>query len=271
MLQIREFTRPDTLDAAYGLLTASKANAVVGGGAYLRMGSKRIGTAIDLSRLALNDITADAESFRIGASVTFGELERSEPLQRTYSNLFSEALKDVVGVQFRNSVTVGATVFSRYGFSDLLTPLLALDATVTLHHHGTLALSDYLTLDKPLRDILTYVTVPTDCSAAVYRSQRLSTGDYAALNVAVAKTGGSWRIAVGARPQRATLAQGAMAVLNSGPWSPTLVDAACEAVAAELTYGTNVRGTAAYRRLLASALLKSAIMEVQSNADQADR
>ncbi len=262
MLQIREFVRPETLEEAYGLLSANKTATLVGGGAYLRLGKKRIGTAIDIAALGLNTLEADGQSCLIGAGVTFGELERSPLLAEHGCGVFAQALRDVVGVQFRNTVTVGATVFSRYGFSDLLPPLLALKASVRLFHGGELPLSEFLELKNPGRDILTHVVIPAGCTAAVFRSQRLSTGDYAALNMTLAHAGGQWRLAVGARPGRAALATETMALLNASDWNETLMEQACETVARELTYGTNSRGSAEYRRLLAASLLRSAMKEV---------
>ena len=37
-----------------------------------------------------------------------------------------EAVRHIVGVQFRNCATVGGSVYGRFGFSDVLTLLLAL-------------------------------------------------------------------------------------------------------------------------------------------------
>lgn len=43
-----------------------------------------------------------------------------------------ESLRHIVGVQFRNLATVGGSLWGRFGFSDVLTLLLALDAQVEL-------------------------------------------------------------------------------------------------------------------------------------------
>lgn len=266
MIQIKEYTRPASLAEVDAALSGSRNATVIGGGAYLRLGRKFISTAIDLSHLGLNTLENRGDSFVIGAMTTFGELERSTDLKTAFHGLFSSALANVVGVQFRNMVTVGATVFSRYGFSDLIPALLALRTDVVLHRGGRLSLEDFLQQGLPGKDILTHIELRNNCSAASYQAVRLSTGDYAALNLVLAQVDGCWRVAVGARPGRAVLAQQTMALLNRGPWDFETVDDAARCIAEELTYGTNARGSAAYRRQLAGALLLKAIEEVQDHA-----
>ncbi len=271
MIQIRDYVRPATLEEAGAMLDSSRNAAVIGGGAFLRLGKRNITTAVDLSALELDTITEEGNGYAIGAMVTFGDLERSSALNIDYHGLFSRALLDVVGVQFRNTVTVGGTVFSRYGFSDLIPSLLALQAEVVLLRQGRMALEHFLKLKKTGKDILIQVILPKGCSAASYQSVRLSTGDYAALNLVLLKLDGNWRIAVGARPGAAVMAYGAMELLNRHPWSPELISLACDSIGRELVYGTNTRGSAEYRRQISGALLRKAILEVQAHAESTDR
>lgn len=263
MITIKEYARPESLEEAASILSGSRNAVVLGGGAYLRLGKKTISTAIDLSALGLNAIVDADDHFVLGAMVTFGELERSTALHKAYSGIFRRALCDVVGVQFRNTVTVGATVFSRYGFSDLLPVLLALDATVVLHKGGSLKLEEFLKQKAVKKDILTHIHLPKTCTATSYQALRLSTGDYAALNLALVQSGGIWRVAVGARPGPAVLAHETMMLLNRESWEPLLLESAADLISRELIYGSNTRGSADYRRLLAGALLKKAMTEVQ--------
>lgn len=267
MMPIKDYFRPETLEEAEGALTSSRSATIIGGGAFLRLGKKNISAAIDLSALDLNTIEDCSERYAIGAMVTFGDLERSPALDQNYRGLFRRALLDVVGVQFRNTVTVGGTVFSRYGFSDLIPSLLALDAEVMLRRSGSMKLETFLQLTSVEKDILTHVQIPKTCTAASYQSVRLSTGDYAALNLVLVQMDGTWRIAVGARPGRACLAEKTMALLNSSTWDQALITTASDCISKELVYGTNSRGSSVYRRQLAGALLRKAILEVQSHAD----
>lgn len=127
---IKDYIRPKSLEEAYELLSSNKNSRILGGGAFLRLGSKCINTAIDLCDLDLNYIKETDEGIEIGAMTTFRDLEKSQILKEYFGNLLADALKGIVGVQFRNYVTVGASVYSKYGFSDLITALLALDCTL---------------------------------------------------------------------------------------------------------------------------------------------
>lgn len=267
MIQIKEYIRPKTLEEAEAALTGSRNAMIIGGGAYVRLGRKTISTAIDLSELSLNTIDDAGDRYAVGALVTFGSLERSPALDQSYHGLFRKALSDVVGVQFRNTVTVGGTVFSRFGFSDLIPPLLALDSEVFCSRNGNLKLEAFLKMRSVGKDILTHLEIPKSCTAASYQSVRLSTGDYAALNLVLTQMDGTWRIAVGARPGRACLANRTMELLNAKRWNDELMTEASACISQELVYGTNTRGSSGYRRQLAGALLRKAMTEVQHHAD----
>lgn len=65
--------------------------------------------------------------------VTLRELETNKLLNELTYGAFSESVKHIVGVQFRNLATVGGSVFGRYGFSDIITLLVALNAEVQLY------------------------------------------------------------------------------------------------------------------------------------------
>ena len=53
------------------------------------------------------------------------------------------AVKDIVGVQFRNMATVGGSLWGRFGFSDVLSVFLALDSYVELYKGGIVHLREF--------------------------------------------------------------------------------------------------------------------------------
>ncbi|AHF08135.1 FAD binding domain-containing protein [Desulfitobacterium metallireducens] len=274
MFTIRDLVQPETLEEAYTTLMNRKPNTVLGGCAFLKMGSKRIGTAIDLSspNLDLKGIREHEESFEIGAMTTFREVETYPAFQKYFQGILPQAVRSIIGVQFRNGVTVGASVFSKYGFSDLITALLALDAEVELYHGGRMRLQTFL--EQPYaKDILTKVWIPKNARKSSYQSLRNSVSDYAILNVAVSEFEGQWRIVVGARPQCARVADKASqklselastneALLSSDEKSMETIETIAKLAAEELSFGTNLRGSAEYRQALCPVLVKRAIMEV---------
>ena len=91
-----------------------------------------------------------------------------------------------------------------------------------------------------------------------------SYSDYAILSVAVAKSGEGWRIAVGARPQRAACAEKAMEYLNSKPYAPGDNKVAAAMAAEELVFGSNTRGSAGYRETICENILIRLIEEAEN-------
>ncbi|MEQ8155549.1 MAG: FAD binding domain-containing protein [Clostridiaceae bacterium] len=261
MFTLVEFFQPETLKEAYEKLTVRKTNTILGGCAYLKMGNKKIGTGIDLSKLNLDYINNSEDYIEIGASTTFREIETSELLNTAFNGVLNESVKDIIGVQFRNIVTAGASVYSKYGFSDFITALLSLDTEVELYKSGKLPLGEFLV--KPYeKDILTKIYIKKNRRKAVYKSLRNSKSDYAILCAAVSKLDNDFRIVVGARPACASVASEASKLLSSESFSEELLDKALEKMASELVFGTNMRASGEYRQSISKVLVKRAVMEV---------
>ena len=157
MLKIKEYARPESLAQAYEW-NQKKSSCVIGGMLWLKMSHKNVGMAIDLSGLGLDRIREDGENFRVGAMVTLRELELHQGLDRYTEGALGAALRDIVGVQFRNLATAGGSVFGRFGFSDVLTVLLAMDTYVKLYRAGEIPLGDFLTRKRD-RDILEEIRI----------------------------------------------------------------------------------------------------------------
>jgi len=261
MLTIKDYVLPKTLEEAYTILNLNKNNAILGGCAFLRLGSKQIETAIDLSDLALKYINEKDNQIEIGAMTTLREIETSPVLQKKFSGILPESVKNVGGVQLRNIVTVGGTVYSRYGFSDLNTALLSLDTDVVLHRKGRISLEEFLEKGAQ-KDILEKIIIrKTKCQAS-FKMMRNSAADYAILNVAVSKNDNDWKIAVGARPQRAKIAKEAGKYLAGSKKTNEEIEEAAVIATKELAFGSNTRGSKEYRESICKVLVKRAIMEV---------
>ncbi|WP_432402645.1 FAD binding domain-containing protein [Wukongibacter sp. M2B1] len=265
MITIKNYVRPENIDDAYNCLISKKKGVLIGGGAFIRMGRKNITTAIDLSKANIDIIKETEDNIEIGGMTTFGKLERSPILEKYFSNMLAISVKDIVGVQLRNIVTVGGTVHSRYGFSDLITALLVLDTKVKLYKQGIASLEEFLIKGSEQVDILESIIIKKDKREAVFKSMRNSKGDYAILNVAVSKLEDRFRISVGARPSRATLAYNAMDYLNKNGYSYENILEASKMASNKIAFGTNSRGSKEYRRQICNVLLKRALLEVVGN------
>ena len=263
MFTIANIAQPESLEEAYRILTQRRNNVILGGCAFLRMGSMAIGTGIDLSKLNLQYIKNEADCIEIGAMTPLRELETNLQLQQFYSGILPKAVANIIGVQFRNAATIGASVFSRYGFSDIITALAALDAHVELYKGGQMPLVQFL--NNPFeKDILSKVLIKLDDRTAAYQSLRKSASDYPVLTTAVSRSGDNWTVVVGARPNVAAVASNASRVLSESCVDNAVVECAAAEAAQELSFGSNMRGSAEYRRAMCRVLVKRAITEVLS-------
>ena len=262
MFQLKEFVQPKTLDEAYTLMKKSPRNVVLGGTTFLRLSEAMFHTGIDLSLLDVHTIIEDEKSFELGAYVTYGDICRCKALSHFADGILPDAISHIIGTQFRNHVTVGASVFSRYGFSDFLPPLLVLDTEVELYHQGRLPLEDFL--NSPIeKDILTKIIIKKEAVEAVYETYRQSSADFPLVNVALSKKGANYKVAFGARPQRGVLARKVMDGLNQLGFSKETWPQIEELVKEESLFKKNDRASAAYREQLGINLLKRSLCRLE--------
>ncbi|SDL04078.1 FAD binding domain-containing protein [Natronincola ferrireducens] len=261
MFTIQHYVQPETLEEAYQLLIAKRNNVILGGCAFLKMSKKKIGTAIDLSKLQLDFIHEKENTIEIGAMTTFRSLETNPCLNEYFNGIIPKSIKNIIGVQFRNIVTIGGTVYSRYGFSDLITALLALEVDVELYHGGVVPLEVFLK-NGGTKDILVKVIVHKTNQSASYQMMRNSISDYPILAVAVSKKEDDWKIVIGARPRRAEIAVEASKYLTQNNIDETNIKQAANIAMEELAFGTNMRGQKNYREAIIAPLLKRGIVEV---------
>lgn len=263
MITIAKYVKPNTLEEAFDLLQ-TKNSQIIGGGAFIKMGSKRISTAIDLSNILLEAICEYEDHCSLGAMTTFYDVESNKFLKEIYGSFLADSVKDLIGIQLRNMATYGGTVFSRYGFSDPNTALLALGAKVKFHKNGSMPINDFFEngLAQKEKDILTHILLPKDVDKLSFKAFRNSKGDYAILNCAVARKDGKFNIAIGARPNRSKLAINAMDYLNSNPLNKETIENVAIIASEELVFGSNSRASAEYRQEICKVLVKRALTEV---------
>jgi len=262
LITFGEYIRPKNIDEAYERFICKKNATLVGGGCYLRMGNRKIGLAIDLCDVGLNFINENEDTIEIGAMTTLRELETSSLLKKHFGKILSDSVKNIVGVQLRNIASIGGTVFSKYGFSDPITALLSLDADIVLYNGGKLSLEKFLVEDCRRKDILEKIIIHKDIKNTSFQMMRNSEVDYAILNAAISTKNNEFRIAVGARPGTAALSYKAMDYINNTEINEENAYRAGEVAAGELSFGSNSRASADYRREICKVLVKRGILEV---------
>ena len=257
MITIKEYFVANSLEEAYNKLVSGKKNIILGGMMWLRMQNKMVPVAIDLSQLGLDQIEEKEDVIEIGAMTSLRQMEESKVLETYFGPLFKEAFSHIVGTQFRNTATIGGSVFSRFGFSDPLTVLLALDAKVELYGAGIMSLEEFMKAPHQ-KDLLVKLILKKQKVKAVYKCQRQTATDFPNLTVCISKTDHQYKIVVGARPSKAKLAYNGMKKLQDGHE----IDEVAEAVASELNFGTNIRASKDYRMHLAKVLVRRGLEEL---------
>lgn len=137
----------------------------------------------------------------------------------------------------------------------MLTLLLALNASVELYKGGVVPLARFAEMPYD-RDILVRVHIPKENAAFFYQSVRPTKTDFPSLTCAAARLAdGAYRFAVGARPGKAVvlMPQGAP-------------DALPEIVSAQIETGSNLRGSAEYRKHLIRVLVRRAVDTLEGGA-----
>jgi len=254
-MDIRNYHLATSLDDAQITLEADLKNVVFGGGTWLRQGKHVVETIVDLGALGLDRIEVFADNIRIGAMTTLRTIEKDEAIKGLASGMLAEAVARIMGINFRNLATIGGSVMGKYAFSDVLTPLLALEATLIFHNRPDVSLKDFLQEG---------VSIPKKAGKGFFKKVSQTAVDFSILNVAIARSD-TFRIVIGARPGVAALAEKAMSHLDD---AKSMTDERFEEVARiaadELTFSDNHQASKAYRQALAFEYVKRGLKEVCS-------
>jgi CO/xanthine dehydrogenase FAD-binding subunit len=259
LFTIKNYVVAENLEQAYEL-NQKKNNTILGGIAWIKMGNRNIDTAIDLSKLGLDKIEEDEEAFKIGCMCTLRDLEVNKNLNSYFNGAITKSLIHIVGVQFRNCATIGGSIYSRFGFSDILTALMALDAYVELYKGGIIPLEVYKDMQYD-NDILLRVIIKKDFRSVSYLTHRMSATDIPTLAVAVSRNEGKWRVVLGARPQKAMAIKHSEEMLSEIP-SREEIDSLLSSIIKNVKFESNMRGSKEYRQVLAEVLINRAIEEI---------
>ena len=213
---IRAFHRPSTLPEAIRILQKGKGHTriVAGGTDLVLAGDRSVTELVDITRTGLDSIEIKGGALILGATVRLADLEQSEVVARFAAGILARAAATCGSIQNRNMATVGGNLAHASPAADLVTPLLALEATVVLadsRGRKSYPLIDYIAMAheaKLARSILVEIAVPppAKASASGWGFQKLgrTAVDISLVNVAAgvgldAKGRVKWaRVAMGA-------------------------------------------------------------------------
>jgi len=167
-----EYLKPQTLEEAYSLLSRYGSDAkVLAGGTDLmvnmRKGLMKPKYVIDIKGIVgLDQVRYEDSQLKIGSLVTLTTLQRSKLIMEK-ADILKEATRKMGSVQTRNRATVGGNICNAAPGADTVTPLIAMDARVSIigsERMRTLPLEEFFTepqktVLKP-DEILTEILVP---------------------------------------------------------------------------------------------------------------
>ncbi len=255
MIRFKDYKKVADIEEAWQL-NQKKRNRILGGMLWMRLEDLEMDTAIDLSALSLDGIEEYEDRFEIGAMATLHQLETNRGFADFTSGASIHALEHIIGVQFRNMATVGGSLFGRFGFSDVLTLLLALDTSVVLYKSGEVPLEKFVSMPRD-NDILTKVIVRKSAGRTSYQSVRAQKTDFPALALCARYSDGRLYLSCGARPGRAVLISEELKDLGEKN-----IEKMVSLAAKKIPLGSNSRGSREYRLRLLEGLTRRALVEI---------
>ncbi len=261
---------PERLDQALAMIAGAKTPedaAPLGGGTNLvvEMRAKGAGPAalVSVGRLAdLRGISIGADRVTIGGATTVSDILRHPGMARAGAALV-ESAKAFAGQMVRNTATVAGNICCGSPAADLVPPLMALGASVTLQSgKGTRTVpldayfTGYKTSVRRPDELITAITWPLSRDASASRFYKLGRrmGDaitMVGVSVFVAMKGGTFtevRIALGAVGPCVFRATTAEALLRGQAPTPALIARAAAEAAAEASPIDDIRASGEYRK-----------------------
>jgi xanthine dehydrogenase small subunit len=224
----------------------------------------------------------DEAGITIGAAVPYARLLDACAADADFEPL-AALLRRLGSRQIRGMGTLGGNLGTASPIGDSLPPLIALGATVTLaspRGERTLPVEDFITGYRTTvlatDELVLRVTIPRPPKGALLVCEKLSKRhdqDIATvgLSVLLERREGvvvAARIAHGGCGPRAARAPAAEAALIGAPFDAASADRAATALEAEIAPLTDLRGSAAYRRIAAGNLLRRMALRGPGLADE---
>ncbi len=277
---------PTSLEQALDLLATQAGQArVIAGGTdlllELQRGVRQSRTVIDITRLpGLDEITLDAQGLvHLGPLVTHNQVVAS-PLLHAHAWPLVRACWEVGAPQIRNRATVAGNLVTASPANDTITPLIALDAAVTLasrRGRRTLPLADFmlgvrrtaLAADELLLDISFPALAPdargTFVKFGLRRAQAISVVNLALVLTWDGSRARTVRLALGAVAPTILRATAAEQALEGSTLDDATLAAAAHLAAQAARPIDDLRASAAYRRALVAVLVRRTLQQLRDH------
>lgn len=278
-----DYHRPASVDAAVALLVehGDDARVIAGGHSLIPMMKLRMATIdhlVDLRAIAaLKGITVADGTVTLGAMTTQHELLASAEIAAA-APLLQEAALQIADPQVRYVGTIGGNVANGDPGNDMPGVMQCLDAGYTLvgpSGERTVKARDfyeaaYFTA-RADDEILTRISFPVCQGGCAYEKQKRKIGDYATAAAAVTLTlrdgvCAAASIAMTNLAETPIWCDAAGAALVGTKAGPAAVDTAVAAMQEAISPTADNRGPVAFKRHVASVMLRRAIARAQSRA-----
>ncbi len=284
-----DYVRADTVAAALAALDQAGGDGklIAGGQSLVPMLNFRLlkpAVLIDINPIAgLAFIDETTDAIRIGALTRHRAIETASVIA-AHLPVMAEAMTHVAHLAIRNRGTIGGSISHADPAAEL--PMLArlLDATLTIVSPGGTRYASahdffqgQLTVDLADNEMLTDISIPKLPPSTGWGFAEVARrgGDFALAAVGALLTVkyGAIRAAriammgIGETPVRAADAE---ALLAGESLTPTVLDAAVEAVRAAVTPETDLHASSDYRRHLVGALTRRTLTEAWNRARGAE-
>ena len=262
-MKVNEYYRASSLEDAYQKLQLSPKNALIAGGLWMKKMGQTYDSLVDISALKLDYIKEEKDEVVVGSMTTQRDFENSPIIQKIFNGSIAFAVREVMGVNFRNIATIGGSIMGRYPFSDVITGLLPYDVELEFYPASKMSLEEYLNYKGKLNAILVAIHIKKEEGRGFFKKVKTTALDFPILNVAVSKSKKEYRIAIGARPMVASLARKAMEYINSvsSPKEEDFIKAS-EIAIEELQFLDNKDASKEYRLDLAKVYVRRGLQEV---------
>jgi carbon-monoxide dehydrogenase medium subunit len=278
---VQAFYQPSSVSEALKLMQAHKGARVLAGATDIAPQAQRSTKyLIDVTRLGLDYIRRERGGYTIGACATMGAVENSPKLRALANGILPQALATCGSIQLRNLATLGGNLANASPAADSATPLLALDATITLQSArgrktmplGTFFAGPHRTaLDHALL-IEIFIPDPKPRSGWSFQKLGRTETDISLVNVAAGltldKSGQvvAAQIALGAVAPVPMRAHAAESLLSGKRIDEALLADVAERVRQAVKPISDHRASAEYRREMSAALTVRALREAAQRA-----
>ncbi|MFH1214550.1 MAG: FAD binding domain-containing protein [Candidatus Neomarinimicrobiota bacterium] len=179
---IKEWYRPGSVDEVLNIIRSDQGIPYAGG---TGLKNSPVAGLIDLRRLNLNYINENSSGKMIGACTHFNEIANyTWPDSR---RILGQAAGQAASNPLRNLITIGGSLAFRPVWSNVPTPLLALNASVKAvgAQADEYSITDFLQLKRSSKFFITEIDIPPAPGFGVYHRFARTRFDYSALDLAV--------------------------------------------------------------------------------------